>query len=75
MSTSTKTHCTIEIESAAAPGGPDVRQCDQEAVWMIYSSVGGGYGPPALRCWEHAGSTLDFLITEPTTERVLMERV
>jgi hypothetical protein len=68
-------NCTIEIESLAAPGGNDVRQCDQEAVWKISSSIGGHFGPPAYRCWEHAGSTLDFLMTLRNTKGIIMERV
>lgn len=68
------TNCSIEIETSAAPSGNDVRECDQPAVWMIQSSVGGNLGPPAYRCWEHAGSMIDFLITEPSTTMVLMIR-
>jgi hypothetical protein len=68
-------NCTIEIETLAAPGGNDVRQCDQPAVWSIQSSIGGDLGPPALRCWEHAGGTLDFLMTERNTEQILMVRL
>jgi hypothetical protein len=75
MSTSTKILCTIEIETLAAPGGNDVRQCDQEAVWIVSSSVGGKYGGPAYRCWDHVGGTIDFLMTERNTQQVLMVRV
>jgi len=69
-------NCTIEIESLAASGGNDVRQCDQDAVWIISSSIEGDkFGPAAYRCWEHAGGTVDFLMTERGTDRILMVRV
>lgn len=68
-------NCSIEIETLVAPGDNDVRECDQEAVWIISSSVGGQMGPPAYRCWEHAGNTVDFLMTEPNTTAIHMRRV
>jgi hypothetical protein len=75
MSTSTKMLCTIEIETLAASGSNYVRQCDQEAAWIVSSNVGGKYGPPAYRCWDHVDGTIEFLMRESSTEGVLVVRV
>lgn len=68
-------NCTIEIETLAGPGGNDIRECDQPAIWTISSAVGGKYGPPAYRCQEHIEGTIGFLVDEPTTTRVYVERI
>lgn len=63
--------CTIEIEWTSPEGATVHRKCGRPARWAVRQAVRGGQlADSGLRCDDHIGGTLDFLLGEPSTSEI-----
>ena len=68
------TKCGIDIQVQLAGEWVDA-ECDIPAEWEVTVSLGGPFSPPAHRCYEHVGGTIDFHLCEKSTQILTVQRV